>query len=58
METFCFEYATARKELLRAEMSSRVTIDKIKARSDECANQTRLLCDEVCDTSAVLRSQL
>ena len=58
VETICCEYTTARNELLRAEMYSWVTIDKIKAQSEECANRTRLLCDEVYDTSAVLLSQL
>ena len=57
-ENICFEYAAARNEPLRAEMYSRVQIDKIKAKSDQCAHSTRLLCDEVYDTSAVLRSQL
>ena len=38
VKTICFEYATARNELLRVEMYSRVTIDKLKTRSDKCAN--------------------
>ena len=58
VKTICFEYATARNELLRAEMCSWVSIDKLEVLSVECANPTRLVCDEVYDTNAVLRSQL
>ena len=58
VEIICLEYATARNELLSAEMCSWMTIVKIKAQSDECASRTRLLCDEIYDTGAVLRSQL